>query len=372
MTPCSLCLRKRLEDLAQDVVRECERIGYAPDYTQGILKGLKSWLKHNARELKRDVKIKDLGVPVTLAEETVPEPAQLQEVLSAGTTRAKVSASFIAFSGLRPEVLGNSDGTKGLVLGDLPDLEIEALQFRTIPAQVIVRRELSKVRHQYFTYINEKGCGYLLSYLRDRREAGEPLNPQSPVVAADMEHKRAYFQGRGLDEATMLPFLATANVEAEVRRAIQRGGYEWRPYVLRAYFDSHLLNAELQGRIASSSRAFFMGHRGDIARRYDLNKHRLPAELAQQMKAQYVQGAAFLVSEQLTTKQVEEKIEAVRGELRVKVQEEVKDEFADLRAQLSMLTLVVSKLRDRPANLAAATKLADALPTEAEQYSVKE
>jgi hypothetical protein len=302
--------QKQLEDLVQDVVRRLENENAAPDYIQGIIKGTKSWLKHNDRELKRSIKIKDQGVPVTLAEEKVPEPTQLQEVLSAGTQRAKVSASFMAFCGVRPEVLGNKDGTDGLVLGDLPDLDVDALTFRSMPAQVVVRRELSKVRHQYFTFVNEKACEYLLSYLQARRGNGEKIGLQSPVIRADEGQKIAYLKSRGKKPESF--FICTANIESEVRRAIRRAGYDWRPYILRSFFDSHLLTAELQGRVTSTARALFMGHKGDIERKYTLNKRRLPKELFDMMKDQYLKGSAFLVTEQLTVREVEQKIEDVR------------------------------------------------------------
>ncbi len=331
--------QKELEDLVQDAVRQLEsstnpKTGgpYAPDYVHGILKGVKSWLKHNDRELKRDVKIRDLGVPVTLAEEKVPEPHQLQEILSAATMRAKVSASFMAFCGVRPEVLGNKDGTEGLMLGDLPDLDFDALAFKSVPAQVIVRRELSKVRHQYFTFLHSKGCDYLLAYLRARKKAGEKLTTQSPVIRADPERKVASLKGQG-KHATEF-FVCSGNVEAEVRRAIRRAGYNWRPYVLRAFFDSHLLTAELQGRTAATVRQFFMGHVGDIERKYTLNKRQLPRELFEMMKNQYLKGSSFLVAEQLTPDLVEKKIEAVRDDLRKKVQEEAKDELQELREKI--------------------------------------
>ena len=131
------------------------------------MKGVKSWMKHNDRELKRDIKIKDLGVPVTLEEEQVPEPPQLSEILAAATIRGKVSISIMAFTGPRPQVLGNVDGTDGLVLADFPDLDLESLSFTSVPAMVIIRREISKLRHQYFSFLNEKGRSYFLAYLRE-------------------------------------------------------------------------------------------------------------------------------------------------------------------------------------------------------------
>lgn len=362
--------QKELEDLTQDVVRECEKREYAPDYIQGLVKGVKSWLKHNDRELKRDVKIKDLGVPVTLKEEKVPEPSQLQEILSAATPRAKVSASFMAFSGVRPEVLGNKDGGGGLVLADLPDLDLEKLEFKSMPAQVIIRRELSKVRHQYFTYINEKGAGYLVSYLRGRGAAGERLTAASPVVKADEYHKRADAKSRGR-VGSITSFICTSNVTAEVKRAIVRAGFKWRPYVLRSYFDSALLTAELQGRMTSTSRAFFMGHKGDIERRYTLNKHRLPEQLARDMKDQYVKGSAFLVAEQLTPQEVDAKVESVRSEIKAKVEEESKSEIEELKRNQAVLMEFVQRysVRTKPPLLTAA---ADASVLRFEQTKAEE
>lgn len=78
-----------LEDLVQDTIRKLEKDGKAPDYIHGILKAVKWWLKHNERELKRSIKIKDQGVPVTLEGEQVPEPGQLSELLAAATVRKK-------------------------------------------------------------------------------------------------------------------------------------------------------------------------------------------------------------------------------------------------------------------------------------------
>ena len=79
-------------------------------------------------------------MPVTLENEKVPEPWQLNEILGAATVRTKVSISFMCFSCVRPGVLGNVNGTDGLVLADLPELDLKALRFTTLPAQAVVRR----------------------------------------------------------------------------------------------------------------------------------------------------------------------------------------------------------------------------------------
>ena len=188
---------------------------------------------------------KILGESRIQSTEIVPEPAQLDLIFPVATVRARVSISIMAFSGVRPEVLGNIDGTDGLVLGDIPDLDIQALQFKVIPAQVIVRRALSKVRHQYFTFLNQKGCDYLLAYLKERVKEGEQLGPQTPVIKSDSRKKEA----ASLNKENIKYFVCTQNISEEIKRAIVRAGMKERPYVLRSYFASHLLQAELDNKM---------------------------------------------------------------------------------------------------------------------------
>lgn len=61
-----------------------------------------------------------------------------------------------AFVGVRPEVVGHQNARDGLVLGDLPDvivdLDPKTVRFRQLPVQVLVRRNLSKVKRKYFSF----------------------------------------------------------------------------------------------------------------------------------------------------------------------------------------------------------------------------
>jgi len=65
--------------------------------------------------------------------------------------------------------LGNYRGTDGLKVRDIPELEIygSKVEFVRVPAMVIVRANLSKAGHQYFTFLGE-GCEYLEDYLNYR------------------------------------------------------------------------------------------------------------------------------------------------------------------------------------------------------------
>jgi hypothetical protein len=91
----------------------------------------------------------------------------------------------MAFAGLRPQSIGNHDGSDGLMLKDLPELKIEGKEvvFEKIPTMVIVRSTLSKAKHKYFTFLGSEGCTYLKEYLEQRVRSGKELKPESPLIA---------------------------------------------------------------------------------------------------------------------------------------------------------------------------------------------
>ncbi|MEM2027422.1 MAG: site-specific integrase, partial [Candidatus Bathyarchaeia archaeon] len=140
------------------------------------------------------------------------------------TPRARVSIALIAFSGLRPQTLGNYDGSDGVRLGDFPEAEIrpDGIEFKKVPTMLIVRKNLSKTKHQYFTFVPQQTITYIKEYLEKRAEAGERLGIDSPLLGFD---PRGFKKNR---------FLRTTLVTRDIREAIRRAGFSWRPYVLRA------------------------------------------------------------------------------------------------------------------------------------------
>ena len=109
-------------------------------------------------------------------------------------------------------------------------------------------------------------------------------------------------------------FLCTQNIEDEVRRAIRQAGYRLRPYVLRSYFESHLLSAQFKKILDPEAGAFFGGHKGTIVRTYTLNKHRLPKELFLSLKQRYLEASSFLTGEEITREAIEEKLAIAKQE----------------------------------------------------------
>ena len=86
---------------------------------------------------------------------------------------------LMAFSGVRPEVIGNFDGTDDLRISDLIDLNIEGGkgEITKMPLRIRVRTSLNKNNREYYSFLSKEGCVYLKEYLEQRKD----LKPNSPL-----------------------------------------------------------------------------------------------------------------------------------------------------------------------------------------------
>jgi integrase len=258
-----------------DFVRKMEKEGKAGSYIARFKKVILSWLKFNDIRLQLTVNISGENETPTIANERVPSKEELARILRKATSRGRVAIAIMAFSGLRPESLGDYEGMDGLRLGDLKDLRLsDEIQFDKIPAMIVVKNKLSKARHQYFSFIGEEGTTYIKEYLEERRKQGEELTYESPLLQFDV---------RGVKKNA---FLRTTLVTRDIREAIEQAGLKMRPYVLRAYFSTALDIAESKGLISHPWRQFIMGHKGDIEARYSTNK-RLSPDMIEEMRQSY-------------------------------------------------------------------------------------
>lgn len=181
--------------------------------------------------------------------------------------------------------------------------------FTKMPMMVVVRPEISKVKHRYFTFLGPEGCDYLKAYLEKRLAEGEDLKPGSAVIA----YKKGYGDTGFRETDRYNQHITRKTLTKEIRDAM-RPKYEWRPYVLRAYFDTQLLVAENNGKIAHAYRQFFMGHKGDIEARYTTNKGRLPENVIEDMRGSYRKSLEYL--ETRKTQIAEDKLrDAMRRQL---------------------------------------------------------
>jgi hypothetical protein len=282
-TPKALLSLSEIElyNIVLDVVSSMEKAGYAGSYTESVVKAIRSWLSHNGKDIHRKIKIKGAEDAPTLKDERVPTKEELKHIFLSGDKKTRVASVLVAHSGVRIEVLGNYTGQDGLRIADLPEIEIKhnTVCFKRNPALVVVRKELSKAGHQYFTFLSTEGCVYVQDYLEERLRSGETLTLKSALVTPKLRMK---------------PFIRANNVGDTIKAAIKAGGYAWRPYVLRSYFDTQLLLAESRGYLIRDYRSFWMGHRGNnIELKYTLDK-KLPDSVIEDMRASYGRSEEFL------------------------------------------------------------------------------
>ncbi len=269
-----------------DFVSGEEKRGQAGRTTSNHTKALRSWLAFNGITITRPVKIRRAQDTTSIQDERTPTQEELHRIFMSCRARDRVSAVLMAHSGVRPEVLGNYQGNDGLRLKDFPELRIKGthIEFEHVPAMVVVRPELSKARHRYFSFLTQEGCDYVKEYLELRAQAGEKLTPETDLIHARYEGK---------------PFIHTQNVSDGIRagiRAAMGAEMKMRPYALRAYFDTQLLLAESKGKVAHDYRVFWMGHKGSMEARYTTNKGRLTQHFLDDLRDAYRRCEEFLIT----------------------------------------------------------------------------
>lgn len=301
---------RALSDLLQDHISIMEERGHAPGYINNALVAVKSWLRHFDIEVKRKLKVANVNSTPSLANERVPEADELAELFNRAALRSGAIMALMGKAGLRPEALGNHVGTDGLVIKDLPDLAVVQglVTFARTPPRIVVRKTLSKAKHEYFTFITDLGTKRLLAYLNDRILSGEPMGPDAPVIAPTTKYK--VFRGKNEGKK----FLTTRTIENDVRDTM-RPRFAWRPYILRSFFDTQLLISESRGKIAHDFRVFFMGHVGSIEAKYTTNKSILPKALLDEMRESFKRSEEFLDLEKSEENPIEKKKEEVREDL---------------------------------------------------------
>jgi hypothetical protein len=102
--------------------------------------------------------------------------------------------------------------------------------------------------------------------------------------------------------------MRTQNIsEVLLKKPIEKAGFDWRPYVLRRYYDTRMMMAESDGLIINAWRVFWMGHKGDIEAIYTLNKGNFNPDLLEKMREAYAK-ASHKYLQTIKTEMGEEKI----------------------------------------------------------------
>jgi hypothetical protein len=164
------------------------------------------------------------------------------------------------------------------------------VSFAKVPALVLVRKKISKIRKGFVTFMPAQACEYLRQYLEDRARLGEELSPASALVSVSEYNHRTERSGDSRFKKPYGQHVTTAKLREVVRSAIRESGFGWRPYVLRRYFDTRMMLGEADGLLIKDWRTFWMGHAGNIEFVYTLRKG-LDEETIEKMRGAYLKAA---------------------------------------------------------------------------------
>ena len=277
-----LAKNKKLRMVFRKFVNKMEEEGKAGSYIVKYKTMLNHWVDFNDIHYSITEKVDFANKYKTVSHEKIPDKNQLNKLFQNTTPRGKVAISLLAFSGVRPETLGNYDGSDGLRLKDIEGLNIETMGFTVIPARITVRDTLSKTREEYFSFIGPQGIEHIRDYLKLRKEQGEELNGDSQVITF------------GINGERKREFLRTLFIAKEVRDSVVKSGFAFRPYVLRRYFISGLEQAYRDNKITYEWRKFVSGHSGDIQGHYISSHGELPAETVEAIRKMYSDSLQYL------------------------------------------------------------------------------
>lgn len=293
----------RFEKKLMAFVGEQEKEGYAPGSIENYLKSVRSWANWHGINFVRRIKISNRNYTPSIENEKIPTIQEVHDIRSSASIRGRICVGAVAYAGLRPEVLGHQHINDGLKLGDLPELDIDKLDFRKTPALIEVRSELSKASNKYRTFFPSETCRDIIAYLQRREKGGEELDELSPlVIVSSSQRNKGWRALRGIEGG----HITTALISRDIRNAM-RPTYNYRPYVLRSYFSTRLLMAVSDGVMDNNYRVYWMGHKGEMAARYSSNKASLPDDLIENMRAAYIRARRYLLGDSLSEESMRKK-----------------------------------------------------------------
>ena len=277
-----------LKPMFKKFIEKMEDLKRSGSYIQRYKLVLNHWLNFNEVNNKINESIFESNKHRQYYGEHVPTQTELIDLIRHASLRGRVCISLMAFSGLRPQSIGNYQGNDGIHLGDIEGFDPETLKFNTIPAVLNVRETLSKNGNPYFTFIGSESMKYISEYLKYRKNHidsngnREILTKDSPLV------NFRYGSGNVKDH------VRTMIVEKDIREAMRRSGLNQRPYVLRRYFITQLSIAEGRNWITHEWRKLISGHTGDIQSTYVFEKGNLDPETLKSIREAYAKCLTLL------------------------------------------------------------------------------
>ena len=285
----------KLNDVFEKFMNGMKKAGKMGSYIAKFKHSINNFQHFSKRSVRVTVDIQNENKSNKYRGEDLPTKPILQSILDSATPRARVIISLMAFSGLRPESIGDYLGNDGIKLKDLSGLDLDTLEFTEFPCKIRVRdteiatARLSKNGKGYWTLCGKQTQKYVSKYLSERRFSGEILTLESPLVTFGLK-------GYGRTHVKLIQ-LSTEHVRRDVRESMKRAGFIQRPYTLRRYFMQTLSTGELKGYISMEWRLFLSGHSGGIQNVYVTDKDYLNPELERTVKDAFVKCLKLLETE---------------------------------------------------------------------------
>ncbi|MCI4321256.1 MAG: hypothetical protein L3K05_02990 [Thermoplasmata archaeon] len=287
---------KRLKEIVNAYVRTEQAAGRKARYILNVWWGVRSFLASQETAPEWNPTVEKTEADEDDAARTVPNHAQLREIACAvksGRDRAVVY--LLASSGVRIGVLATQhEPADGLRLKHLPDLKLDGEPtFEKVPFAVRVPAHLSKGKNAYYTFGSHEAADAVVSYLKERRQGGETLTLDSPLVLPDTRGRLS--ERRAKDGAS---FMVRKALAERVKRAMTRVGPPeagWHAHTLRAWFSTQMESCESKGLVSRTRREFFMGHSLGVDGQYNVERP-LSAEKVDELRASYAKCEPSLLT----------------------------------------------------------------------------
>lgn len=280
---------QKIFELMNEFVSDMEEKRGNGGYIYKRISVVRSFLRFNGIIVSRKIKVSGLHHKTTLVNEEIPSVEMVRAaIFGKGKKVHRICVMFMAWTGVRPEVLGNWRGDDGLEVRDIQGLEIKdnEVYFERVPAIVNVRVELDKNQRGYHTFLPSEGCIMLKHYLEERLAQGEEMGPQSPI--------------------RMHRHVTSKSVRAGVSKVLHMNGIRERPYVLRRYWETQL-GAFTQ--IKQLTRDYIGGHTPTMSNSYITGKGKIHQVLEAMWREfrdveEYLQGTTSLPTKIETEKEI--------------------------------------------------------------------
>lgn len=233
----------------------------APGTVANYIAVVKNRMQYDGVPFTRNVKIQNRTSHPTVENEVVPTKDQIIAFLRNAKPATQVIISLISFLGFRFKVIAD------IRVKDFPEMRISdgKIIFEKIPTRVKVRKELSKNGKEYQTFLIETGCMIIKNSLEIRMKKGEQLDSDSLLVPTECKNTTVRQRAKAVARRLTTVF-------AKVQ-------YESRPYSLKNFFATALMNSGLE----QNWQTFFMGHTGPVQNTYSVQRQQ-PAEQIEKMR----------------------------------------------------------------------------------------